>query len=204
MKTWITSVLTAFLLVCTTPHIASAWEVTIKDFQVTVPYRGPHTIQKLLEQGKYDVDDINMKGHPNITDEHFPQSGFNDHEITMLIVDFSFYNQCHPTTIDVLQEFEKRGLRAANTAEVLAFGIQYAGTEELRYKGGPYDVVVALGQTWADPALDMSPRAVHIHKDTYSDMPAGEYPKGKERFAALASTDKNWWGSGWAFAAVRK
>lgn len=98
-------------------------------YAVTVPYKGGTTIKELVASGKYDWHSA------SITDKHFPQEREGAEEVMVELVhfdrDISFD--------DVLKELDKRSQRAANPAELLAFGAKYPEVQ----REFP---IVALGQ----------------------------------------------------------
>lgn len=103
-------------------------------YSVSVPYNGASTIKELVATGNYDWK------NDDITDKHFPQEkvGAEDVEIELVHLDRDI------STDDALAELDKRGLRPANPAELLAFGATFPEVQ----REFP---VIALGQFWRNP-----------------------------------------------------
>jgi hypothetical protein len=103
-------------------------------YPVSVPYNGASTIKELVANGRYDWS------NDNITDRNFPQekTGAEDVEIELVHLDRNI------STDDALAELDKRGLRPANPAELLAFGATFPEVQ----REFP---VIALGQYWRGP-----------------------------------------------------
>lgn len=103
-------------------------------YPVSVPYNGASTIKELVAAGAFDWK------NDDITDKHFPQekTGAEDVEIELVHLDRDI------STDDALVELDKRGLRPANPAELLAFGATFPEVQ----REFP---VIALGQFWRDP-----------------------------------------------------
>ncbi len=103
-------------------------------YPVSVPYNGSSTIKELVAAGAFDWK------NDDITDKHFPQekTGAEDVEIELVHLDRDI------STDDALVELDKRGLRPANPAELLAFGATFPEVQ----REFP---VIALGQFWRYP-----------------------------------------------------
>lgn len=103
-------------------------------YPVSVPYNGSSTIKELVAAGAFDWK------NDDITDKHFPQekTGAEDVEIELVHLDRDI------STDDALVELDKRGLRPANPAELLAFGATFPEVQ----REFPF---IALGQFWRDP-----------------------------------------------------
>lgn len=143
---------------------------TPTSYPVTVPYQGNTTIKELVAAGMYDWHD------DRISDAHFPQRREGAEGALVELVHFNR----SISSDDVLNELDQRGLRAANPAELLAFGVTHPAVQ----REFP---IVALGQ--------------HCHINRH--LVVGIDAEGHERHARLY-----WLGSIWhrslRFAAVRK
>lgn len=141
-------------------------------YPVSVPYNGSSTIKELVAAGAFDWK------NDDITDKHFPQekTGAEDVEIELVHLDRDI------STDDALVELDKRGLRPANPAELLAFGATFPEVQ----REFP---VIALGQFWRAP---IGNRFV---------VCLGRY--GGKRHARLGWADSDWARS-CRFAGVRK
>ncbi len=103
-------------------------------FLITVPYRGATTIEGLLTAGNYDWE------NENISDRNFPQERTGGEQIRIELV----HLDRDITNKNALAELDSRGLRPANAAELLAFGVTFPKVQRTF-------PVLALGQTWRDP-----------------------------------------------------
>lgn len=140
-------------------------------YTVTVPYKGRTTIKELVAAGRYDWknDDIN--------DKHFPQEREGEEVIEATLAHFDR----DISTEDALAELDKRGLREANPAELLAFGATFPEVQ----REFP---VIALGQPWRPPG-DRGVVCLGGH--------------GSGRGASLSWVDRGWF-RGCRFLAVPK
>lgn len=145
---------------------------TTGTYPVSVPYNGPSTIKELVAAGAFDWK------NDDITDKHFPQEkvGAEDVEIELVHLDRDI------STDDALAELDKRGLRPANPAELLAFGATFPEVQ----REFP---VIALGQYWRHPDGDRG--VVYLVRS------------GSKRRASLGWADDGW-PRRCRFAGVRK
>ncbi len=98
-------------------------------FTITVNY--DLSLQEMIATGKYDL--VNC----NITQNHFPLTGNGKIELLLDLVHFG-----KTMSIDnVLQEFDRRGLRSAILPELIAFGAKFPEKQ----REFP---IVALGSVW--------------------------------------------------------
>lgn len=103
-------------------------------YPVIVPYNGASTIDDLVTAGKYGWK------NSDINDCNFPQDRTGDEQVEIELVHLD-----RDISIDgALAELDRRGLRPANPAELLAFRDSFPEVQ----REFP---VIALGQVWRDP-----------------------------------------------------
>lgn len=89
------------------------------------------SVELLAENGKYDWNNY------DVSSKNFPTTRKGEADLVLELVHF---NQVL-TSKEVLKELDKRGLRPAETHELLSFGIKYP-KEQRKYP------IVALGSVW--------------------------------------------------------
>ncbi len=141
-------------------------------FSITVNYDLP--MGEAVETGKYDWK------NDNITSENFPstRTGMADIEFTFIHFDRLMKFE------EVIKEFDRQGLRAAELLELLAFGAKYPNEQLHRFP------IVALGSRWLSP---------DGHRYAAPCLAKGYDKRGLDLLWFVGS-----WGSGCQFAAVRK
>jgi hypothetical protein len=100
-------------------------------FTVVVDYT--KSLADMIKAGGYDWK------NSDITADHFPVVGSGQAEVGLELVHYGK----NMSTEDVLADLDKRSLRPATLAELLAFGAKYPD-EQRKYP------IIALGSVWAD------------------------------------------------------
>lgn len=109
--------------------VASATLAPNTTFGVKVNY--DLSLREMISAGKYDYT------NEDITAQRFPVKGSGQEKVAIELVHFNRDMEAK----DVLKEFEKRGLRPATLAELLAFGVAYPEQQ----RDFP---IVELGSVW--------------------------------------------------------
>lgn len=138
-------------------------------YPVTVNY--DLSLAGMIKAGWYDW--VNS----DITEKYFSMNSTGTKEVVTRLVHFNQYL----SSDDVLRELDKRGLRPATIAELLAFGAKYP---ELQRQFP----IVALGSIWQHLGLRFVPYL---------------YGRGSERRLSLDWFEYGWY-DGYRFLAVRK
>lgn len=158
------------VVVDTRPKTIAADSVTLTEYQIVVDYS--MSFEDMVAAGKYDWVD------PDITAEHFQVSGAGRTYGDTILV---YFDQSMSGDA-VLAELDHRGYRAANFAELCAFGATYS-KEQKKFP------IIALGSFWAD-SRDYR-RVVYLDADENN---RGMFFDGLIRI----------WPAGFRFLAVRK
>ena len=116
-------------VVTTDKLAATEHQPTPSTYPVTVDYT--QTLEQMIAAGRYD------KQNRDITQEHFPLQGSGQIEVELHLVHLNR----DASTDSVLAELDRRGLRPATLAELLAFGAKHPNLQ----KEFP---IIALGSVW--------------------------------------------------------
>ena len=150
--------------------VASATLAPNTTFGVKVNY--DLSLREMIRAGKYDYT------NEDITAQNFPVKGSGQEKVAIELVHFNRDMEAK----EVLKEFEKKGLRPATLAELLAFGVAYPEQQ----RDFP---IVELGSVWKGRDGDR--------------LVAYLWGSGSDR-----ELDLDWRGRGWdaqcRFAGVRK
>lgn len=130
------------------------------------------TISQLVKDGKYDWSNA------DITDEHFPINPTFKWANELILIHYG----CILNRQAVLNDFKKQGLRVAEPAEILVFGITYPDKQR-------EFSIVALGSPW-----------MHSYYRRYHMLVL--YERGGRRELGLFYFGRAW-GIGYRFLAAR-